>query len=177
MTFRVTSGLSALALALVLAAPQVAQAQVRAGDKDISIQGTVHSAVGNEKNSFAELEIGFEYFQSRRLAWRIDIGTERTDDGHGAHVESTLGGGVEWNWGHPDSPNVPFIGLEVEHIFDGASSTSAIAPNIGLRAFVSRNTSFDVAGYYELSHDNGTWTAGLQLRLGFSFYFGRDDRR
>ena len=62
------------------------RAQVVAGDKDISLSGMMQTAVGHEKSSFAELGVGFEYFQTRRLAWRLEVGASVQAHHQGLHA-------------------------------------------------------------------------------------------
>ena len=58
----------------------------------------------------------------------------------------------------------------------GEQGSVILGPSVGARAFVSRNTAFNVAMEYQTTSDN-TSTGTLQTSFGFSFFFGGDRRK
>ena len=76
---------------------------------------------------------------------------------------------------------IPFAKLDVLDFSLGKANLLVVSPGVGVRYFLTRQTSFDVTAAYNhavASFDNTKAEAGIvTILLGFSYFFGGGDRR
>lgn len=172
--------LLAVVLTLGLAA-RPAMAQIEAGDKSLTFTALGQSTTGtDDKQTMIMALVGMNFFQTRNFAWRLSVTGIGGESGGDSSNGALLGAGVEWNFNAQGAKSIPFLAVDVSQFMFPDANASMVSPSAGLRSFVSRSTSFDVAGAYNLliagGEDGGTF-GFYALRLGFSFYFGKDTRR
>jgi hypothetical protein len=180
----------ALTVVLIAAAsPRIAAAQIEKGDSQISLQGSLSTTVGGSaSNTSGSIGGQYGYYFTRQLALRgtayINASSSSAGGGFdefgdsGTEFSAIYGGGIELNLGTSGQKFVPYLA------FDALTSSSAtagqssvlLAPAFGARAFVSRNTAFNVALQYQTTSE-ATDVGTLQTSFGFSFFFGGDKRR
>ena len=173
--------LSAVALASCLAAGP-AIGQIEAGDKSVNFQGLIQSKTGTDKKETTVFAlVGLNTFRTRNFAWRLQIGGlwgESEGENTGLPI---LGAGVEWDFNHPGAKTIPFLALDaLELVAPGSGTATIISPNAGFRSFVSRSTSFDVNASFNtliVGGEDGGSISFIMLRLGFSYFLGKDARR
>ncbi|HLA91668.1 MAG TPA: hypothetical protein VJL28_14660 [Gemmatimonadaceae bacterium] len=172
--------LSAVALASGLAAGP-AMAQIEAGDKSLMLHVFGQSTTGtDDKQTMVMALVGVNFFQTRNFAWRLSVTGIGGESGGDSSNGALLGAGVEWNFNSEGAKAIPFVAVDASQFMFPDANASMVSPSAGLRSFVSRSTSFDVAGSYNLliagGEDGGTF-GFFQLRLGFSYFLGKDARR
>lgn len=170
----------AVSLGLALAAAPAA-AQIEAGDKSVSLNGMYMtlSGVPDVTFSLSMAQAGFNKFQTSKFAWRVSTLIMVSDAGEGNETMTGFGGGLEWNFNKQGRTTIPFVAMDVNQFSASDESFTMLSPSAGFRAFMSRSTSFDVAASYN------TIVAGLEdasgglimVRMGFSYYLGKDPRR
>ena len=177
---RFSAGLAILSASFL--APTVASAQIEKGDSQISLQGSLSTNIGDTGgSSYTSGNVGgsYGYYFTRQLALRgVAYITAAKASGGSTDITGIYGGGIELNLTGANQPFVPYIA------FDALTSSSAsgtqgsvmLGPTVGARAFVSRNTAFNVAMQYQTYSDN-TQVGTLQTSFGFSVFFGGDRRR
>lgn len=173
---RVLRSVGAALLGVALAAP-VASAQIEAGDKSVAVTGQVMSGTGDASFTMGIGILGYNYFQTRNFAWRITLGVITSDVDEESSTSTIAGGGVEWNFGKADSKTVPFVAFDVSSISAGETTAIGYGPSAGFRTFLTRSTSFDVTGNYTVYSAEGDSAGILGVRLGFSYFIGKDARR
>jgi hypothetical protein len=99
----------------------------------------------------------------------------------GSTVLTLLAVGSEYNFSDPGDTKVPFVNLNVGTLFGGGLTAIVVQPSVGSHFFVSRQTSFDVDLEYTYTAVKVSGASGndgtVALNFGFSFYFGRGDKR
>jgi hypothetical protein len=165
---------------LVLSAAP-ATAQIEAGDRSISLNGMYMTLMGAEDATFSMGigQIGFNKFQTSKFAWRVSGLVQVFDSGDGAETTTGFGGGLEWNFNEKGKTTIPFVALDVNLFSASSDSFTLLSPSAGFRAFLSRSTSFDMAASYNTIVSGPEDTSGgiMMLRMGFSYYLGKDPRR
>jgi hypothetical protein len=158
-----------------------AQAQIEAGDKSVAINGMYATLTGVEDATFS-MGIGylaFNKFQTSKFAWRFSTLVQVSDAGDGAETSTGFGGGLEWNFNKQGQTTIPFVAMDAFMFTASGDSYTMVSPSAGFRAFVSRSTSFDVAASYNTIVSGPEEASGglIMLRMGFSYYLGKDPRR
>lgn len=171
--------MSVLAVVVCVAAQPVS-AQIEKGDKSLALQGLVSSKTGGDSSQTLGMVLAsLNFFQTRNFAWRVSI-TEMAGTSGGETSSGTLfGGGVEWNFNQQGSTKIPFVAFDASYFLFKDFNVLMVSPSAGARFFLSRSTSFDVAASYNtFVSGEDTGGGGLVLvRLGFSYYFGKDTRK
>ena len=170
--------ISAAALASCLAA-RPATAQIEKGDKSLGFQTMLVSATGEEPFTFGLGVVGFNYYVTRNLSWRLGVVAIRVEGGDVKTTVTGLSGGVEWNFGQAGAKTVPFIAVDASQIIAENANATGIEASAGFRKFISRSTSFDVVGAYSTNltkDDSGSTGGQINVRFGFTFYFAKDRR-
>jgi hypothetical protein len=171
------------ALALV-AVPHIASAQIEKGDSQVSLQGSLSTNVGGaDGSSSTSGNVGgtYGYYFTRQLALRgvaFITASKSAGGGSGADISGVYGGGIELNLTGANQAFVPYIAFDAltSSSSSGSQGSVLLGPSVGARAFVSRNTAFNVALQYQTFSDN-TNVGTLQTSFGFSVFFGGDRRR
>ena len=171
-------GAASLGLAFI-AAP--AAAQIEAGDKSVSLNGMylTLSGVPDVTFSLSMAQAGFNKFQTSKFAWRVSGLVMVSDAGEGAETMTGFGGGLEWNFNKQGRTTIPFVAMDATLFSASNESLTMLSPSAGFRAFMSRSTSFDVAASYNTIVSGVEDASGglIMVRMGFSYYLGKDPRR
>lgn len=176
---RIITALAAVTFALL---PTLASAQIEKGDSQISLNGSLSTTVGSlTGESFTSGNIGgqYGYYFTRQLALRgVAFITASKGSGGSTEFNGVYGGGVEFNLTGANQTFVPYLAFDALTMSSASGDQGSVllGPSVGARAFVSRNTAFNVALEYQTTSDN-TSTGTLQTSFGFSFFFGGDRRK
>ena len=171
------------ALALCLVA-QPASAQIEKGDRSLALQGLFTSKGATESSESQTLGMvlaSVNFFQTRNFAWRVSVIEMAGTSGGETSSGTLLGGGFEWNFNEQGSTKIPFVALDGAYFLFPDFNVLMVSPSAGARFFLNRSMSFDVAASYNTfvsGGDAGDSGGGLVLlRLGFSYYFGKNTRK
>lgn len=177
---RIAKWVAAAVIALVVAVKPAA-AQLEAGDRSIAVQGLLMTSGGGEDGFTMGLGLlAYNYYKTKNLAIRSNIiATSSASGDEDAETTIALGVGAEWNFTRAtESKSIPFAALDVLYI-TGPDDLAAVglSPSVGVRTFISRSASFDVVGAYNMYSQDGDTAGIFAIRLGLSFYLGKDARR
>jgi hypothetical protein len=176
-----------LLAAALTASARPALAQIEAGDKKISLDGSLTSqTVGGSSSTSGQIDGTIGYYLSRNIALRVTA-SEFLSSGFNMTL---LGGGAEYNFAPATNPAlpfmVPFVALDASTSlmsFSGASAgvptpPTAInfRPAAGIRWFLSRQTSFDASASYTIGNSDSGGGA-FAINFGLSFYFLKDSKK
>lgn len=169
---------SLVVLALAAALPARAHAQIEQGDKRFSLDGRLSKSL-TQSGSDLEGNVTGEYgwYWRRNVALNAGAGISFS----GSTVLTLLAVGAEYNFSDPGDTKVPFVNMNVGTLFGGGISALVLQPSVGERFFLSRQTSFDVNLEYTYTAVQVSGASGndgtIALNFGFSFFFGRGDKR
>ena len=171
--------LATVAIAIVpyLCAPASVGAQIEKGDQSIQVQGQYLQIVSPTSEDPTGLVIAaYNYYVTRKFGVKATAGVIFAQD-----IGYIAGAGVEYNFSSPGQTTIPFVKLDLLDVKISSANLLSVAPGLGVRFFMTRNTSFDVTGSYNhaiASFDGGSADGGaIQVLLGFSYFFGGGDRR
>jgi hypothetical protein len=158
-----------------------ASAQIEAGDKAISLFGSLsfqNGSGGSGSTSSGTLFGSLQYFMTRQFALRVNAFEVLSTGSDGSTVTVTeLGGGVEYDFQAAQNTTVPYLAFDVTASSGGGGSSSAmLSPSAGFRFFMNRNTALNLAGVYQQSTQSGA-PATLMMQVGLSVFFGGDKRK
>ena len=177
---RVTKWVVAVLLVVAVAA-RPAGGQIVAGDRSVSLNGMYLTLTGVPDATFSMGigQLGFNKFQTSKFAWRVSALVQVSDVGDGAETMTGIGGGLEWNFNSEGKTTIPFIATDVNLFSASGESYTMLSPSAGFRSFLSRSTSFDLAASYNMIVAGPEDTSGglMMLRMGLSYYLGKDPRR
>jgi hypothetical protein len=164
-------------LALALASSRAA-AQIEAGDKAISVSGSISFSSTAGSSSTSGFAFGsLQYFMTRQLAVRANI-SEFISGGASSLSLTTLGAGLEYDLQREQQTTVPYFAFDVATTTGGGTGGSSmlLEPSAGIRFFVSRNTALNVAGLYQTS-TSSSGSGTFVMQFGLSVFFGGDKRK
>lgn len=169
------------ALSLTFVSLHTASAQIEKGDSQITLQGSITSQINPNGNGPATGSLGgvYGYFITRQIALRANafLAVTGGSQDSGSQVLGVYGAGMELNLGGAGQKFVPYLALDVSTMsgMEGTESSTMIGPAAGARAFVTRNTAFDVSVRYETQTGNTDYGT-IRTNFGFAVFFGKQRR-
>lgn len=161
----------------LFAAPSVARAQIEKGDQSIQFQGQYLQIVSPQSEDPQGIVLGsYNYYFTSKVGLKSTAGVIL-----GAETGYIAGAGIEFNFSSPGQTTIPYVKLDLLGIKFSSANLLMISPGAGIRFFMNRNTSFDVAASYNhavASFEGGSGDgAAVQVLLGFSYFFGGGSKR
>jgi len=165
--------IGALLLAAMVAAPRVASAQAKKGDREVLIQGQEFSTVGSGSNiNFGQgiFNIGVFISDLTEVGGGPSI---QISGGGGSGVTTTVGfNGFGRRYFMISNPKVqPYVAAEIfEQDFSNASTSLFINGVGGIKDYLSQKTALDISGAYGFNTNNSS-TGLVQFKVGVTFLF------
>ena len=158
---------------------QPVSAQIEKGDRSLGLQGLFTTKTGGDSSQTLGMVLAsLNFFQTRNFAWRVSVIEMAGSSGEDTSSGTLLGGGFEWNFNEQGSTKIPFVAVDGAYFLFPDFNALMVSPSAGARFFLNRKTSFDVAASYNTFLSGEASGGGLVLvRLGFSYYFGKDTRK
>lgn len=174
-------------LILTLAVPQTAQAQATQGDKEVLVQGSLISTLGDSSFTNATAVLGLGYFVSNRL----QIGVQpiisissfsqptfnpRTGaiTGEETTITTTVGSQakVQYYLGEDQAKVKPYVGGSfIISDFSDAGNTAFAAAVFGVKSYLTEKAALDFNGSYGFGVSAPSGTQMLQVFAGISYIF------